>query len=460
MLRTSQESSLRDWLLSLSQDEQQKYVQSLNDQERLQLFYYWRIWARDNQIAPEGYWFVWLLLAGRGIGKTRSGAEWVREEAQRSKVRIALVGPTLNDVREVMVGGESGILACSPPWFYPKFTNPQRPKLTWPNGSVAFSYSGGEPERTRGPQHHKAWCDELRAWQYPQEVWDNLLLGLRLGKNPQVVVTTTPRPMPLIKDLLSRERARDDLEGIEGLDKDVVVTRGSTYENLANLAPTFRRTVVRRYEGTRLGRQELNAEYLEDTPGALWTHDMIERLRRLKAPTFARSAIAIDPAVTAGEESDETGMIVGGVAPCDCKGEDRIENHAFIVGDLSGIFSPNDWARRAVAAYWQIRADRIVAEVNQGGDMVETIIRTNDANVSYRGVHARRGKYTRAEPVAALYEQGKVHHIGMYGLLEDQMCGFVPGTDITPSPDRADALVWLLTYLMLEGGEVEEFYVG
>jgi phage terminase large subunit-like protein len=433
-------------LRSLRPQSRQQIIASLTPEEQTQLFYNWRIWARPNQLPPDGFWFIWLLLAGRGFGKTRAGAEWIIAEARKMpRQRFALVGPTLDDVRRVMVNGDSGLLACSPPDFRPVIRYPSRPHLTWPNGTEAFSYSGHEPERLRGPQHHKAWCDEIRSWQYPQDTWDNLLLGLRLGQNPQVVVTTTPRPLSVLKDLLSRERRPGETEEDEG--KDVVVTRGSTYENLANIAPSFRRTVIRRYEGTRLGRQELHAEMLEDIPGALWNYRTLEALRRLKAPTLRRIAIAIDPAVTATQESDETGIIVGGIGACDCKGSDKVEDHGFVLGDLSGRYSPNEWAQRAVSAYWQLRADVIVAEVNQGGDMVEATLRTIDKTVSYKSVRASRGKYTRAEPVAALYEQGRIHHIGTFSALEDQMVSFVPGEDFELSPDRADALVWLFTEL-------------
>ena len=327
---------------------------------------------------------------------SKAGAEWVIERATSARRRIALVGPTLNDIREVMVDGESGILASSPPWFMPRYSSPQRPKLRWPNGSVAFSFSGGEPNRLRGPQHDTAWCDEIRNWQYAEESWDNLMLGLRLGNDPRVVVTTTPRPIKVIKSILSREG------------KDAVIVRGRTYDNLENLAPQFRDTVVARYAGTRLGRQELDAELLEDVPGALWGRAMLDNLRVVKTPPLTRVAVAIDPAVTSGEDSDETGIIGGGVGPCECKG--RVEVHGFVLVDRTCKASPNEWAREAVTAYYALNADRIIGEVNNGGDLVETIIRTVDADVPYKAVHASRGKATRAEPVAALYEQGKIHH--------------------------------------------------
>lgn len=400
--------------------------------EAERLLYDWRFWARPNQLAPAGDWRVWLILAGRGFGKTRTGAEWVKAQAGQVG-RIALVAETAADARDVMVEGESGILATSPKSFRPKYESSKR-RLTWPNGATATTYSAEDPEQLRGPQHGAAWCDELAKWRYARETWDNLMLGLRLGEKPQSVVTTTPRPIPLLREMLT--------------DKTVAVTRGSTFENLVNLAPSFRHDVVSRYEGTRLGRQELYAEVLDDVPGALWTRDSIEQFRVRSAPPLVKVAVAIDPAVTSGENADETGMIVGGV--------DKFQQ-GYILADLSCRVSPDQWARRALLAFDQYEADLIVAETNNGGELVESVLRAAALAMKrpmppFKAVHASRGKRTRAEPISLFYEQGRCHHVGMLPLLEDQMCVFVPD-ESDGSPDRVDALVWLLTELMLTTGQ-------
>lgn len=367
------------------------------------------------------------MLAGRGFGKTRTGAEYVRARVEAGEwVRVALVAETAADARDVMVDGPAGILDASPPSFRPRY-EPSRRRLTWPNGAIATTYSATDPDQLRGPQHDGAWADEPAKWQYAQDTWDNLMFGLRLGTDPRCIATTTPRPIALIRDLLARRGA------------DVVVTSGATYENAANLAPAFLNQIVRKYEGTRLGRQELLAELLDDTPGALWTRATIEAGRVREVPELRRIVVAVDPAMTSGDDADETGIIVAG------KGAD---GHGYVLTDLTCRLSPDGWARRAVDAYHEHAADRLVAEVNNGGDLVAHTIRTVDRTVSYKAVHASRGKRVRAEPVSALYEQGKVHHVGGFAALEDQMCTFVP--DLTDgSPDRVDALVWVLTDLML-----------
>jgi phage terminase large subunit-like protein len=420
--RMKENQSLALYLSSLSKEERWELLQSLSDEEAYSLLYDWRFWARPKQLPPEGNWRTWLLLAGRGFGKTRTGAEWIRSLVETEQARrIALVAPTAADARDVIVEGESGLLAISSPWFMPEY-EPSKRRLTWPNGAIATLYSADEPERLRGPQHDAAWCDELAAWRYP-DAWDMLMFGLRLGKDPRVVVTTTPKPTPIIKALVAA--------------KTTVVTRGSTFDNAENLAPAFLEQIVTRYKGTRLGRQELFAEILDDTPGALWNRGMIEELRVMKHPDLIRVVIAIDPAATDDEESDETGIVIAGLGS---------DGHAYVLEDLSLKASPDGWATAAVTAYYKYEADRIVAEANNGGDMIEHTIRTVDKTVSYKKVHASRGKLTRAEPIAALYEQGKVHHVGYFGTLEDQMCTWAPGQK---SPDRMDALVWALTELML-----------
>lgn len=392
----------------------------------------WPAIARRNQLPPPGdWWQIWLLLAGRGFGKTRTLAEWVcHQTASGQAGRIALVAATAADARDVLVEGQSGILAVSPPWFRPVY-EPSKRRLTWPNGAIATTFSAEEPERLRGPQHDAAVCDELGAWSHP-ETWDMLQFGLRLGGNPRCLVATTPRPTKLIRELLAREG------------RDVVVTRGSTYENRANLAPGFFDQVIRKYEGTRLGRQELNAELLEDTPGALWSHGIIEAARQAAAPNLARIVVAIDPAVSSGEDADETGILVVGTDN---------QGHGYVLADASGKHQPIEWAKIAITAYRAHHADRIVAERNNGGAMVEATIRMVDNNLPVTTVWASRGKVARAEPVSALYEQGRVHHIGAFPHLEDQMCAFTTDFDRASagySPDRVDALVWALTELLVQ----------
>lgn len=416
--------------------------------EQIAFLYGWReIWARPEQVAPEGDWEVWLLLAGRGFGKTRSGAEWVREQIERGlSRRMALVAPTVGDYRRVMVEGESGILATARPDFYPMW-EPSKYTLTWPNGAVAICYSAEQPDRLRGPQHDAAWCDEAAAWKYGPDTWDNLQFGLRLGDHPHILVTTTPRPVRLIRDMVR--------------DAGTVVTGGSTYQNSANVSERFVRTVMRKYEGTTLGRQELHAELLSEVPGALWKRATLDRYRIDPAnlPRMLRIVVAIDPAVTSGEGADMTGIIVCGL------GEDL---HGYVLWDASMLDHPQVWATQAIALYHRYEADAIVAEVNNGGELVELTLATIDPTVPVRAVHASRGKRTRAEPVAALYEQGRVHHLRLPPYqtpegrtvpaledLEDQLCTFV--TDTQESPDRMDALVWGITALMLEDeGELVE----
>jgi phage terminase large subunit-like protein len=384
---------------------------------------------------------VWLLLAGRGFGKTRTGAELMRARVTaRTARRVALVAPTAADARSVMVEGESGILAISPSWDRPRY-EPSKRRLTWPNGAVATLYSADEPERLRGPQHDAAWCDELASWRYP-EAWDMLMFGLRSGSDPRVVVTTTPRPTKLLRELAA--------------DRTVALTQGTTYDNRANLAVNFLAQIVHKYEGTRLGRQEIEAEILDDVPGGLWSRGVVEAGRVRSAPLLVRIVVSIDPAATSGEEADETGIIVAG--------KDG-QGHGWVLADLSGRYPPVEWAKAAVAAYRTHKADRIVAEVNNGGEMVEATLRVIEPNLAFAPVYASRGKITRAEPVAALYEQGKVHHLGAFPQLEDQMCNLsremhhdFGGRRARHSPDRVDALVWALTDLLLDPMPGEGIY--
>ena len=383
----------------------------------------WRDVARAEQVAPAGDWSTWLYMAGRGSGKTRAGAEWVHEQIAAGCKRIALVGATAADVRDVMIEGESGILATARSGARPVY-EPSRRRVTWPNGAIATTYSAEEPERLRGPQHDAAWADELGAWKY-EAAWDMLLLGLRLGAQPRALVTTTPRPTKLVRSLLS--------------DANTITTRGSTYDNRDNLAPSYFASIITRYEGTRMGRQELMGELVDDVPGALWTLSLLDGLRVQAAPDLARVIVAVDPAVTSGAESDETGIVVVGIG---------VDGHGYVLADRSCRMSPDGWARRAAQAYHEYQADRLIVEDNQGGEMVAFLLGTVDATVPIKRIRASRGKRLRAEPVAALYEQGRVHHVGTYPDLEDQMASFTG--DGGEHDDRVDAMGHALTEVMLD----------
>ncbi len=382
---------------------------------------------------------MWMLLAGRGFGKTRTGAEYIRARVKAGCRHISLIAPTAADCRDIMVRGESGLLSIYPPSEAPIY-QPSNRRLTWPNGAEALLFTADEPERLRGAQHDTVWADEVGAWRYADDAWSMMLFGLRLGDDPRVVITTTPRPIKLIRELMA--------------DPTVVVTRGSSYENRINLAQAFFEQVVRKYQGTRLGRQELEAELLDDVPGALWSRALIEAARPPMGyvqPNMIRIVVAIDPAVTSGEDADETGIIVAG--------KDR-QDRGYVLADLSGHYTPTEWARVAIAAYRSHGADRVVAEVNNGGEMVENTLRVIDPNVAYTAVRATRGKAVRAEPVSALYEQGRIRHMAALPKLEDQMCAFTPDLDRKPgqSPDRVDALVWAFTELLVEPIESQGMY--
>lgn len=414
--------SLAEHLAALPESELQAAIEDLTEEEASALLYDWEFWARPSQLPPPGDWRVWLILAGRGFGKTRTGAETVIDRVRRGvSKRVGLIAPTAADARDVMVEGESGILACSPPDFRPLY-EPSKRRLTWPNGAVATLFSAEEPDRLRGPQHDFIWADEPAAWKYP-ETWDMAMFGLRLGTDPRVIATTTPRPTRMIRDLVA--------------DPGTVVTRGTTYENARNLAPAFLTAIVKKYEGTRLGRQELNGEILDDNPGALWHRGVIENLRVREYPSLLRIVVGVDPAVTSDSTSAETGIVVAGIAA---------DGHCYVLEDASLQGNPLAWATAVARAYDQHRADRVVGEQNNGGELVEANVRTVAPRISYKGVWASRGKRTRAEPISSLYEQGKVHHVGTFPTLEDQMCDWAPDSG-DPSPDRMDALVWALTEL-------------
>lgn len=414
-------------------------LEQFTEDEWGRILYDWEWNRRDGQSLPEGDWASLVVQAGRGWGKTRFGVEATRGWAENQEpYPIYLIGPTSDDVRSVMVEGESGILAKSAPDFRPSY-EPSKRKLVWPNGVIAYTRSGDRPDRLRGPQGSKAWVDELCAMRYAAEVRDQLDMMIRLG-DPRVLYTTTPRPTKVFREILA--------------EPDTVVRRGTTNENLRHLSEKFMARVYRKYQGTRLGRQELSGEVLDDNPGALWKLAQIDALRVRAAIELVRVVVAVDPSGGSKKESDEVGIGAAGVGNCRCKCVnpwDKPELHGFVLEDVSDILTPGDWAARVAALYRKRDADRVVAETNFGGEMVESNIRTlGDPNISYRAVTASRGKAIRAEPVAALYEQGKVHHVGAFPKLEDEMTQWNPLID-TRSPNRLDWLVWAFTDLMLDG---------
>ena len=404
----------------------------------------WKFWGRDAQFPPtDNDWNTWLINAGRGCGKTRCGAEWVRQQVKLGHKRIACVASTNSDIERVMVKGESGFLSVC--WKHDKDNkckhmgfpewSPTKRSLTWANGAKVEFYSAEEPERLRGPQFSAAWCDELAAWNKDIDTWQMLQFCLRLGKHPRVCVTTTPKPTKLMRELLKNPKT--------------VVTSGSTFDNAANLADTYLTAVKEQYEGTRIGRQELYAEVLEEAEGALWTSETLDAasIKHEDVPDLTRIVVALDPAVTANAESDMTGIVVAGL---------DINGIAYVLGDYTDKLSPQGWAEKAIRLYHQYEADRIVAEVNQGGDMVKLTIHNIDDSVPYKAVRASRGKYARAEPISAFYERGLVKHVvnppdgASLNELETQMRTWEPLGRIG-SPDRLDACVWALTELCLGG---------
>lgn len=411
---------------------------SLESDDLVALVHDWQIWARDDQLPDEHPsvepWRTWLILGGRGSGKTRSGSEWVRAQAlgapplaDASCGRIALVGETLHEARAVMVEGISGLLAIHPPDERPLF-EPSKRQLTWPNGAVAQLFSAEDPEALRGPQFDAAWADELCKWPRARETFDMLQLGLRLGDRPRLVVTSSPRPVPLLMELMN--------------DPLTLVTRSKTTDNIVNLAPSFVAAMKARFGQTALGAQELDGEVLWESDGALWRREVIEQHRLTVAPSLKRIVVAVDPPVTSSVNADRCGLVVAG------RGED---DRAYVLADLSlQGREPLAWAQAVIQAFHGFQADRVVAEVNQGGELVEAILRQVDREVPFKAVRATRGKWVRAEPVAALYAQGRVSHVGRFADLEDEMCDLAAdGRANGHSPDRVDALVWALTELML-----------
>jgi len=419
-------------LARLSIDQRDAVVRSLSNGQRLELAERWYAWAHDGQVAPPGDWRIWLIRAGRGFGKTRAGAEWVSEWARQNKdARIALVGATADDVAKVMVEGPSGLIAVARSgegvtW------RASAGEVTFASGAKGFVYSAEAPEKLRGPEHHAAWCDELAKWRRGDATWDNLTMGMRLGERPRIVVTTTPRPVKLMKRVM-------------GL-ADCVETLGRTKDN-PHLPESFVQAMIGEYGASLLGRQELDGELVEDVAGALWTRGLIERVRVKLVPEATRVVVGVDP--PAGIGGDACGIVAVALGA---------DGHGYVLDDASVVgASPRGWADAVArcAARWQ--ADKVVAEANQGGEMVRTTLHAADVAMAVTLVHASRGKVARAEPVAALYERGRVFHVGAFAALEDEMCGLVTGGGYEGpgrSPDRADALVWALHALLLgSGGE-------
>lgn len=452
-------------LVDISTRDLEKIIGGLDPDAAEALLWDWGFWGRSEQQIPCDEWSIWLALAGRGWGKTRTGAEWTREQIKKGVMRIGLIAPTAADARDVMVEGQSGILGVC--WEHDRTHagvligipdyEPSKRRLTWANGAIATLYSAEKPGRLRGPQHEKIWADEIAVWERMRETYDMAELGLRLGDDPQMMITTTPKPRALLREIAAEETT--------------IITGGSTYENRANLAAKFFHKIIRKYEGTALGRQEIHAQMLDEAEGALWQRDWFDRGRVNKSqmPELRRSAIAIDPAASNTESSSETGIIFGGVGT---------DNRGYVVEDLSGHYSPDGWARAAILCYFRNHANYIVVERNNGGEMVEATIKltatamkaekiiTTD-QVPVVTVWASQGKYARAEPVSGLYEQGKISHVH-HGkvdpselgpdqvaahfdltVLEDQCCTWEPNGKFR-SPDRLDAVVWLWTDLMVE----------
>jgi phage terminase large subunit-like protein len=426
----------------------QKILSQFSDDELAALKYDWDYWARPEQQEPAGNWSDWMIMAGRGWGKTRTGAEWIRNKVESGQAgRIALIARTSADVRTVMIEGESGLLAIFPPDKKPIY-QPSLRKITFHNGAIATTYSSQEPDMLRGPQHDAGWCDEPAAWVYAQDTYDNFRMGLRLGQNPQAVMTTTPRPIRLIKSLLYQITTDGDV--IRGADGEplpnptTVISKGSSWDNVNNLPQKWFDDLKRKYEGTRLGRQELYAELLMDVPGALWNQEILDSCRyvppfidgRFKMPEMKLVAVGADPNTTSGKDSDEFGIIICGLGA---------DGYGYVMDDATMTGRPAEWGMAINQAYTRHMANTVVAEVNNGGEMIEYVIHSINPRIPVKSVHASRSKQARAQPVAALYEQGRIRHIGTHAKLEDQMCTWCPGDGA--SPDRLDAMVWAFTHL-------------
>lgn len=419
-------------LATLDEDSRNDIISTLTDNEAINASTDWFLQARREQMPPQWDWFIWVVMAGRGWGKNWTGSNWlVNEHIARRAKNSGIIAATSADLRRFCINGPSGILSIAPPWFRPEY-KPATSMLIWPDGAVTSLFTSEIPDRLRGPNLDKVWCDELAAWRYLDETWEMLQLCLRYGTSPQCVVTTTPRPRKILKNLVGRVRSDDLPNG------DVTISHGSTYDNADNLAGRFVKEIIAQYKGTRLERQEIFGELLPEFEGALWSYSLLDECRVSESPTLNRIGVGVDPAISSEEGSDLTGIVAAGLGP---------ERHGYVLGEHSLRASPEGWARKVVTVYDELKADFIVAEKNQGGEMVEATIKAIDDSVNVILVHASRGKITRAEPIAALYEQHRVHHIGTFPDLEDEMTLFLPGR-IKKSPDRTDALVWVLTELM------------
>ena len=432
--------SLADSLRNLPKNERERRIAKLSNEQALEILYDWSFWARPNQLPPKGNWSTWIRKAGRGEGKTRTGAEWVRDQMLTNKVgRLALIAKDPGEARDVMIEGESGILAVHHPRTRPNYQSSKK-RITWDNGAKAFIYSSEDPEELRGPQHEKGWIDEFAKQKNQQDVWDNYQFGLRLGNNPQTLITTTPRPTKVLKSIIK--------------DPHTIVTGGSTYDNRANLPQKFFEAIIGRYEGTRLGRQEIYAELLEDTPGALWTLKLIDDNRRQASyEEMDKVVVGVDPMAIAKTQAERAQAEMAdklnrtGIIVCGCRMENS-QRHGYVLADRSLHGKPKEWAAAVVKAYRDFGANYVVAEANNGGDMVEAVIQAEDPTIPVKLVHASRGKYTRAEPISTLTEKELIHHCDIFTELEDQMSTYIPGEH---SPDNMDAMVWGMTELMESG---------
>lgn len=423
-----------DALLQLPPRQRERFLATCSAREIVQIndaaSDFVRYWGRPAQLWPKGVWKIWLLNAGRGFGKTRVGAEYTHRVARKNPGRhMALVARTSADARDTMIDGESGILHTGWPSWRPIW-RPTKRRVIWPNGCWATVYTADEPDNLRGPNTCWFWADELASWRYARKAWDMLMMTLRTGDDPRGVVTTTPKPTPIYREILG--------------DPGTVVTRGSTFDNSANLAASFLAYLQRKYAGTTLGRQELEAEVLDEAEGALWRREWLDRDRVMpnQVPVLDRIVVAIDPSATSTEESNEAGIVVAGVK----YNAGSVPDDFYVLSDISARLSPSKWAARAIGASDLHNADRVVGEVNHGGEMIETVLRTIRPNLSYKALRASVGKRARAEPVSAMSEQARIHMVGFFAELEDELCNWDPA--ITPeSPNRLDAMVWAITEL-------------
>ncbi len=425
-------------LAGLGTSAREAIIASLSDGEVVDASTDWFLQARREQIPPLWDWFVWIIMAGRGFGKNFAGSNWlINEHVSGHAKNSGIIAATSADLRRFCVEGPSGILSQAPDWFRPSY-KPATSKLVWPDGATTSLFTSEIPDRLRGPNLDKVWCDELAAWRYLDDTWDMLQLCLRYGDKPQCLVTTTPRPKKILRDLLKRVRSEDLPDG------NVALSFGSTYDNADNLPGRYIEEITSLYKGTRLERQEIYGELLDEFEGSLWSYKLLDECRVSEHPILTRIGIGVDPAITSNEDSDLTGIVAAGTAA---------NRQGYVIGEHSLRGSPEQWGMKVAALYHDLNADFVVAEQNQGGEMVESTIRAVDSSVNVRLVHASKGKVTRAEPISAMYEQNRIHHVGTFAALEDEMCLFLPGeikqkSRGKKSPDRADALVYVLTELM------------